>query len=138
MPLFFFNFTSPGEVSIDDIGTEFPSLESAYLSTCQAILDIASDKLRARQDPDHDAFEIADAQRTVLMQVPFLEVLHPRQPDNASVLCEEAHRLANTSRLLVARSKVLEADLRAEVDRTKRLSGTISANLARVAARPLC
>ena len=137
MPLFFFNFTSPGEVSIDHIGIEFPSLESAYLSTCQAILDIAYDKLRARQDPDHDAFEIVDAQRTVLMQVPFLEVLHPRQPDNASVLCEEAHRLARTSRLLVARSKALEADLRAEVERARQLSGTINDNLARVASRPL-
>jgi hypothetical protein len=137
MPLFFFNFTSPGEVSMDRIGTEFPSLEAAYLSTCQAILEIAAEKLRARQDPDQDAFEIVDAQHAVLMQVPFLEVLRPRRAGNASALREQNHRLTRTSRLLLARSKALEADLRTEVERSKRLSSTISDNLARVACRPL-
>jgi hypothetical protein len=137
MPLFFFNFTSQGEVSIDDTGTEFPSLESAYLSTCQAILEIAFEKLRARQDPEKDVFEIVDAQRTVLMMVPFLEVLRPRRPSNASVLREETRRLTRTSQLLLARSKALKAELLSEMERTKRLSDTINENLARVASRPL-
>jgi hypothetical protein len=137
MPMFFFNFTSQGEVSIDDTGTEFPSLESAYLSTCQAILEIAYEKIRARQDPEKDAFEIVDAQRIVLMQVPFLEVLRPRRTSNASVLREETSRLAHTSQRLLARSKALRAELITEIERAKQLSDTINANLARVASRPL-
>ena len=136
MPLFFFNFTSPGEVSIDQTGTEFPSLESAYLSTCRAILDIAYEKLRTRQDPDQDACEIVDAQRTVLMLVPFLEVLRPRTANKALALREEAHRQIHISRHLRKRSKALEADLRAEIERAKILSIMISESLARVASRP--
>src|SRR5690242_7150032 len=137
MPLFFFNFTSRGEVSTDLTGTEFPSLEAAYLSTCEAILDIAHEKLRARQDPDQDAFEIADAQRTVLMQVPFLEVLRPRLADNGSALRQQARQLTHTSRALRARSKALEADLRAEVERTRCASEALGKNLSRLAAHSI-
>jgi hypothetical protein len=70
MPRFFFNLRSSG---VDEIGTEFSSLEAAYLDVCDAILQIAFEKLRSRQDPSKDMFEIADGQREVLMQVPFLE-----------------------------------------------------------------
>jgi hypothetical protein len=134
MPLFFFNFTSQGEISIDHIGTEFPSLEAAYLSTCQAILDIAHEKLQARQDPEKDAFEIVDARRIVLMQVPFLEVLRPRRTSNATALRDQTNRLTGVSRILLARSKALNAELCTEVERTKRLSDAINANLARASA----
>ena len=136
MPLFFFNLTSHGAVSVDDIGTEFPSLESAYLSTCQAILEIAFEKLRARQNPEDDAFEIADAERTVLMQVPFQEVLRPKRVGNAAALREQTRRLTRTSESLLARNVALKAELRSEIERTKHLSDTINANLARVASRP--
>ena len=36
MPKFFFNYTARQDVSVDDTGTEFPSLEAAYLDTCTA------------------------------------------------------------------------------------------------------
>lgn len=136
MPLFYFNLTSQGAVSVDDIGTEFPSLESAYLSTCQAILEIAFEKLRARQNPEDDTFEIVDAERTVLMQVPFQEVLRPKRVGNGSGLREQTRRLTRTSRQLLARNVALKAELQLEIERTKLLSETINANLARVAARP--
>ena len=137
MPRFFFNFTSQGEISIDHTGTEFPSLEAAYLSTCQAILDIAHEKLQARQDPEKDAFEIVDVKRTVLMHVPFLEVLRPKRTNNAAALRDQTNRLTSASRHLVARSKALNAELCTELERTKRLSDTINANLARVVPRLL-
>jgi hypothetical protein len=137
MPLFFFNFTSQDEISIDYTGTEFPSLEAAYLSTCTAILDIAYEKLQARQDPEKDAFEIVDANRTVLMQVPFVEVLRPRRVSSAAALRDETNRLTRASQLLLARSKALKAELCMEIERTRRLSDTINANLAQLSARPV-
>lgn len=134
MPHFFFNLTSSGEVTVDCIGNEFPSLEDAYLSAWDAILEIAYDKLRAGQDPDQDSFEIVDAEHTVLMQVPFLEVLRPRRASKAPALREETRRLASASRLLLARSEALKAELCAEIERTKQLSGTIRQTLARSAS----
>ena len=42
MPLFFFDFTSHGAIEKDDIGTEFPSLEEAYLDACRSALECHS------------------------------------------------------------------------------------------------
>ena len=62
MPLFFFNHSSAGSVCVDDLGTEFPSLEAAYLDTCDAVLDMAFEKLRTQQDPEDDSFDIIDVE----------------------------------------------------------------------------
>jgi hypothetical protein len=137
MPLFFFDFISQGEVSVDHTGSEFPSLEAAYLSTCQAILEIGCEKLHARRDPLTDAFEIADAQRTVLMQVPFLEVFPPKRSANAAALRKETRRLVSASEVLRARSRTLRAGLCAEIERAGRLTAALRDNLAANAARPL-
>lgn len=75
MPRFFFDFSSGGTVVADDVGTEFPSLEEAYLDACQSALEISFEKLRIRRDPNLDLVEILDARRQPLMQVPFSDVL---------------------------------------------------------------
>jgi hypothetical protein len=137
MPLFFFNFVSQGEVSVDDTGSEFPSLEAAYLSARRAILEMGSEKLQARRDPQTDSFEIADAHRTVLMQVPFVEFLPAKRMANAPALREETRQLIRASESLLARNRTLKADLHAEVERARHLSGKIRDNLALMAARPL-
>src|SRR5215475_13846133 len=84
MPRFFFNLSSQGNFSPDETGTEFSSLEAAYFDTCDAILDMAIEKLRARQNPAEDVFEIGDEQGNVLMEVPFSEVLSPGAATNRS------------------------------------------------------
>src|ERR1700751_2845908 len=79
MPRFFFHFTSQGDVSRDEVGTEFPSLEAAYLDSCQSALEMSIDKLRVRDDPTNDSVEIADESGRLLMTIPFSEVIRPRQ-----------------------------------------------------------
>ncbi|MES5488300.1 hypothetical protein QMZ05_36640 [Bradyrhizobium sp. INPA03-11B] len=133
MPRFFFNLTSHGNVTLDETGTEFPSLEAAYIDTCQAILDIAFEKLRARQDPATDSFEITDEQRSVLMLVPFCEVLLPAAAKNRPVRLKTIQLLDNC-RDQFARSAALQADMRAEFQQARKTFSDIRANLARIAS----
>src|SRR5215468_1013330 len=95
MPRFFFNLSSQGNVSIDETGTDFSSLEAAYLETCGAILEMAIEKLREREDPGKDMFEITDERGNVLMQVPFSEVLRPQGAAKSNVKPEMMVTLNN-------------------------------------------
>src|SRR6266702_4364752 len=108
MPLFFFNHTSHDDVSVDESGTEFPSLEAAYLDTCKAILDISFEKLRERLDPNEDSFEIVSERGDLLVTIPFSEVLRPRQPTDCSGSPTE--QLTATSARLTERHRVLKAE----------------------------
>ena len=130
MPRFFINHTSPNEICVDDIGMEFSSLEAAYLDTCEAALAIAFEKLRERQDPASDAFEIIDEEQNVLMQVPFSEVLRP-----AAMTTKQENTLAfENCRRQAARNRRLKDEIRAELTRTRGIFDAIRANLS--AARP--
>jgi hypothetical protein len=131
MPRFFFNHTSHDVVSVDDTGTEFPSLEVAYLDTCDAILDMAFEKLRTRQDPTQDTFEIIGEHGDRLLCIPFSEVLRPRQVDAPKTGSNST--LAASTRL-VARNKILKSELKAECARTASACRAIEVNLARLKA----
>jgi hypothetical protein len=131
MPRFFFNHTSHNIVSVDDSGTEFPSLEAAYLDTCDAILDLAFEKLRARQDPMQDAFEIISEDGDRLVYVPFSEILRPHQAGPPT--SRPSLTLAASARL-IAHHKVLKSELSAEFAKTASACKAIEANLARLAA----
>jgi hypothetical protein len=131
MPRFFFNLSSQGKVSMDETGTEFSSLEAAYLDTCDAILEIAVEKLRARENPATDAFEIADEQGNVLMQVPFSEVLWPAAATDRPASSETV-RIFDSSGHHAARSK---ADIRAKFEQVKNICCEIREYLVRIAAR---
>ena len=135
MPRFFFNLRSQGDVSIDEIGTEFSSLEAAYLDACDAIMQIAFEKLRSRQDPSRDTFEIADGQRKVLMQVPFLEVLQPKAAANIARTRLETFRLLDNCLYQVARSEALQGAISAELEQAKKTCCGIRANLALIPSR---
>ena len=132
MPRFFFNHTSHDTVNVDEIGTEFATLEAAYLDTCDAILDLAFEKLRARQDPMQDAFEIISEHGDRLVYVPFSEILRPHQADGPPT-SRPSLTLAASARL-IARNKVLKSELRAEFAKTASACKAIEANLARIAA----
>ena len=134
MPRFFFNLNSQGNVSIDEVGTEFSSLESAYLDACKAILDIGLEKLRSRQDPAKDSFEIIDENRNVLMEVPFFEVL---QPAATSITPRSLHtiEIIEECRNQVARCERLQVEIRAEFEQVNNTFCDIRANLARIGPR---
>ena len=55
MPRFFFDVTDSGNVSIDDLGIELPSLEAARREALQTLGEIAKDEL---PDGDHRQFSI--------------------------------------------------------------------------------
>ncbi|MDI3561970.1 DUF6894 family protein [Bradyrhizobium sp. Arg816] len=130
MPRFFINHTSLGEICVDDIGVEFSSLEAAYLDTCEAALTIAFEKLRERQDPTSDAFEIIDDKKNVLMQVPFSEVLRPSAVRHISSIKRENALALENCRRQAARSERLKDEIRAEFTRTRRIFDAIRANLS--------
>jgi hypothetical protein len=129
MPHFFFNYTSGGAISVDDVGTEFSSLEAAYLDTCETTLAIAFEKLRARQDPATDSFDIIDDEKNVLMHVPFSEVLRPAAATNLSTINQQTVLALENCRRQAARSESLKNEIRAEFARTREMFDAIRANL---------
>jgi len=75
MPHFFFDFCQGPDHCIDAQGTEFGSVEDAYLGAFQAAQDMWSELLRKRQDPRRCFFEVRNAEREVLFALPFQEVM---------------------------------------------------------------
>ena len=133
MPHFFFDLTSGGVVTLDDIGTDYPSLEEAYLETCRAALDMSFEKFRSRDDPRDDSFDILDEQRRALMHVPFSDVLQPRtrpNPVSATPTIEACRRHR-------ARNDALRADVRSELKKMESAVDTMLTSMARLKAIPL-
>jgi hypothetical protein len=128
MPRFFFHFTSQGDVSRDEVGTEFPSLEAAYLDSCQSALEMSIDKLRVRDDPTNDSVEIADESGRLLMTIPFSEVLRPQQKPGVNHRATGAIIQACERQLL--RSNMLRSELQAEFEKAQSAFHSIHAKLA--------
>jgi hypothetical protein len=128
MPHFFFNYTSGGVNCVDDIGTEFPSLEAAYLDACEAALALAFEKLRGRQDPTNDAFEIVDEKQNLLMHLPFSEVLQPGAT-NISTISQRIILTLENSRRQATRNQELKDELYAELARARKMFNSIRATL---------
>lgn len=130
MPRFFFNYTSGGTTFADQVGTEFPSLEEAYLDTYESVLSIAFEKLRMRQDPSSDAFEITDHNHDVLIQIPFSEVLRPAVASRVSPTRRQTLMVLENCSREVARGTKLKDELCAELARTTEIFAAIRADLA--------
>jgi hypothetical protein len=79
MARFFFHLVAQGETSKDDIGTEFPSAEAAYLQACETALELSYEMLRERRDPSRHTFEVTDGEGRVVFDIPFSEVTRPAQ-----------------------------------------------------------
>jgi hypothetical protein len=135
MPLFFFDFTSDGLIESDDTGSEFPSLEAAYLDACRSVLEIAFEKLRVRSDPDLDSVEILDARRRCLMRVPFSEVLRPK-PSRSRALQAQRRQLIGSCQHELTRCKRLKAEISEELGKMQATSSAIRASLARLQKAP--
>ena len=81
MPCFFFHLRSAVENSEDDLGTELPNAEAAYLEACAAALEMSIEMLRKRIDPAPHSFRVMDVRGQLLFDIPFSEVLSPgRRP----------------------------------------------------------
>jgi len=131
MPRFFFDFSSGGTVVADDVGTEFPSLEDAYLDACQSALEISFEKLRIRSDPNLDSVEILDARRQSLMQVPFSDVLRPK-PAGSPARQDQCTEIVSSYQQQLTRGKRLKAEIREELRKMQTTFGAIRANLERL------
>ena len=129
MPKFFFNLRNTAFLQPDELGTEFPDLDAAYLDACVAVMGMAADMERGGCNPLPFVFEIMDERGQLLLEVPFTEMLNagekPRKPTpqtarrQPSPQVERSQRLAceildritalqetvRQSRILVARSR---------------------------------
>ena len=112
MPNYFFNLAGKdGYYSADEEGLSFGDIDAAYMDVNRAILDMSFDMLRTRRDPSEFRFEITDKDGTIVLDVPFSEVLRPhrapRYPISEQVHASIAHEMQ--------RSKVLKADLSLQI-----------------------
>ena len=62
-------------VAPDDEGTDFASIEEAYLETFKGARELWPELLRKRQDPSQYAYDITDSDGAVLMELPFAEIV---------------------------------------------------------------
>ena len=124
MPRFFFDFTSDGITTRDEVGLDFVCLEDAYLDACRAAREMGVEKFRRRQNPFNDAFEILDGERRPLMEVPFEEVV-----GNRHELRREGSRTAIW--LNVERGKMLQRAVQLELQKIQSMLLIINAQLAR-------
>lgn len=75
MSRFYFGLRAAGTLSPDDEGLEFRNVEEAYLEAFRAAREMWPELLIKRSDPRDFAFEISDQHGTLVMVVPFTEVL---------------------------------------------------------------
>lgn len=75
MAKFYFNFRQGNAYTVDLEGTEFASVEEAYLEAFRTAQEMWSELLIERQDPLLCAFEIVDQAGNSLFLLPFGEVL---------------------------------------------------------------
>jgi hypothetical protein len=126
MARYFFHLTSPDESSKDDIGTELPNAEAAYLEACETALEISYEMLRERRDPSHHAFEVMDVAGRVVFEIPFAEVTRPAQcvPPFGEIHASIQRHQERASRAV--------SELRENVGRTQSLLNSTRALLAKV------
>src|SRR6185503_6678987 len=112
MPRFFFHLVSPGSYDVDQEGSEFCSVESAFLDAREAAIDMAAEMLKDRIDPSRHQFEIVDAEGRFLIELPFSEVLRPRtKPPNR-------HAARQVLDAEILRGQRLKAEMQAEIAKT--------------------
>ena len=124
MPHYYFHLASPDDFSRDEIGSDFPDIESAYLGACQAALDMSVEMLRQRRDPSRQRFEISNDEGASLFDLPFSEVLQPNAhsepPDKLIRSLQRHHDRAQQTRF----------ELRDEFEQTRSLLRSTRALLA--------
>ncbi|KQO44977.1 DUF6894 family protein [Methylobacterium bullatum] len=75
MTQFYFHLRGPDGLDCDDTGLDLVSVEAAYLEAFKAVPGMSSDLASNAENPIRYGFEITDARGTILMVLPFAEVL---------------------------------------------------------------
>lgn len=115
MPRFFFHLVSPGSYEVDQEGSEFCSVESAFLDAREAAIDMSAEMLKDRMDPSRHQFEIVDAEGRFLIELPFSEVVWPRAMQANQ---QTARRALDVQ---IQRGKRLNAELQDEIAKSRRM-----------------
>jgi len=102
----------------DEIGTEYPSLEMAYLDACKGLPKLMAELVEEGHDPASCILEIRDDTDLLLMEVPFLErVTRRRKPVPQPSVPSETQELFNHLDLLTlsirAQTEQLQANMMA-------------------------
>ena len=85
MPRFYFHLRNAGRISRDEIGSDFPDIEAAYLEAFEAARAIWSEMLLSREDPTRCAFLITShPDGEFLLELPFSEVLDASRGEPAA------------------------------------------------------
>ena len=126
MARYFFHLRSPDELSMDEIGTELPNAEAAYLEACETALELSFEMLRDRLDPSRDTFEVTDAEGRVVFEIPFAEVTRPK---DGMPLHEETHASIKHNRERAIRAL---SELKANVVRAQSLLNSTRELLSKV------
>ena len=103
MARYFFHLISPDGSSKDEIGTDLPNAEAAYLEACEAALEMSFEMLRERTDPNRHTFEVTDEEGHVVFEIPFAEVTRPaeRRPPFTEVHATIARHQERASRAIL-------------------------------------
>lgn len=125
MPLFYFHVRGPAGLDRDQIGLDLDGVEAAYLEAYASVLGMAAEMLSQKVSPFRYAFEIMDAGGTLLMEVPFSEVLdrgrRSVRPGKHQQARQRACAQAERTVRLVADICEEQKALRANLIETKRL-----------------
>lgn len=92
MPKFYFHLRGPDGLDHDDEGLDLASVEAAYLEAFKAVPGMGSDLASTAKNPIRYGFEITDARGTVLMAVPFAEVLDRGQKRTKQPATRQLHK----------------------------------------------
>jgi hypothetical protein len=79
VPHFYFHLRDELGFHPDDVGLDFPDVETSYLEAFRAAVGLWGELLQQRRDPRCSRFEITDARGEPLFELPFSEV-----PDSMS------------------------------------------------------
>jgi hypothetical protein len=80
MPHFFFHIRGPDQsLSRDELGSEFPDVETAYLEMFHAAQDLGGEFAVCGQNPRDYAIEVMNASDELVFELPFSELLGRRR-----------------------------------------------------------
>ncbi|MET7242294.1 hypothetical protein ABZT49_02900 [Methylobacterium sp. EM32] len=98
MPHFYFHLRTPNGLNEDEVGSEFDSLEAAYLDVLDTIGAMTVDLPRQKANPWQYGFKIANAAGKTLLDLPFAEYLGRGRTSTLPPTSVDTQRIADELR----------------------------------------
>ena len=98
MARFFFNFRRGETLQFDEEGTEFDTVELAFLAAFEAGRDMWRELMLERSDPATCAFEVSDSAGRSLFHLPFSEIAEVCGDPVAECLHRRSRRTQSATR----------------------------------------